>query len=75
MVMLLVGCNRVNSIEDVFHKEMKSHKDVDDYNLIKEKDNIILFTYEQNNLALKIAYFSKVNNEWVWDKTASCDGK
>ncbi len=61
---------------------MKSLEDVDGYNLIKqvEKDNVILFTsyiegYEQNNNQLNIAYFNKINNEWAWHKTASCNGE
>lgn len=79
---LLVGCNNSNTMEDVFHKEMKDLEDVDDYNLIEqvEKDNIILFTSyieddEQNNSQLNIAYFNKINGEWTWQKTAGCNDK
>lgn len=83
LAVLLIGCNNNKTMEDVFHKQMKSLEDVDDYNLIKqvEKDKIMLFTSyiegggEQNNNQLQIGYFNKVNNEWVWVKTASCNDK
>ncbi|WP_262370635.1 hypothetical protein [Sutcliffiella horikoshii] len=81
-VLLLVGCNSPKTMEEAFHKEMKSLKDVDDYTLVKqiEKDNVILFTSyiegdEENNEQLNIVHFNKVNNEWFWDKTASCNDK
>ncbi|MGD6775012.1 hypothetical protein [Sutcliffiella horikoshii] len=82
VTLFLGGCNNANSMEDVFHKEMKSLEDVDDYSLIKkvEEDNIILFTSyiqedEENNNHIKIGHFKKTDSGWVWDKTANCNGK
>ncbi|MFD1737960.1 hypothetical protein ACFSCX_15595 [Bacillus salitolerans] len=82
LAILITGCSKDNTMEDVFHKEMKELKDVDDYRLVKEveEDHIILFTSytkgdEQNNNHLQIVHFNKVNNDWVWDKTTSCNGK
>ncbi len=77
----LGGCNNTNSMQDVFHKEMKGLEDVDDYSLINivEEDNIIFYSYvqegENNNNQINIGYFNKINGEWFWDKTASCKGK
>jgi outer membrane lipoprotein-sorting protein len=47
MSILLLGCTDAKTMEDVFHKEMKSLKDVDDYTLIEkvENDGVILFTF------------------------------
>lgn len=79
---LLVGCNNSNTIEDVFHNEMKDMGNVNAYNLIEqvERDNVILFSAsieggEENSNLLQIAFFNKVGNKWMWKKTNSCSDK
>ncbi|WP_406945990.1 hypothetical protein ACJA3J_08210 [Halobacillus sp. SY10] len=81
--LLLVGCNSPNTMEEVFHNNMKSNKDVDDYKIVEivREDNIIIFTSHSENEAIneyhnneqpKLAYFTRHNDEWIWSKTGEC---
>jgi len=76
--LLLVGCNSSKTMEEVFHDEMKSNKEVDKYKLveIEEDDNVIIFTSHTeevyNNNQPKLAYFTKSEDKWIWRKTNVC---
>jgi hypothetical protein len=78
---LLVGCSKPKTMEDLFHKTMKTHDDLDDYALVKavEEDNVIIFTStskdgdEYSNEHPKLAFFNKEKDDWVWEKTAVCN--
>jgi hypothetical protein len=78
-VLLLVGCNSPKTMEEAFHDNMQNNNDVEEYKLVEkvEEDNVIIFTShseeeDYNNNQPKLAYFTRSDDNWVWDKTNIC---
>lgn len=77
--LLLAGCNSPETMEEVFHDEMKDNKDVDEYKVVEkvEEDNIIIFTSHTeddvyNNHHPKLAHLTKSDDKWLWKRTNVC---
>lgn len=76
--LFIVGCNNPQSMEEVFHSEMKRSDNVQDYNIVEvvEEDNVIVFTSETNTPSIdphpKLAYYKDSESGWSRSLMAVC---
>jgi hypothetical protein len=77
--MLLLGCNKENTIEESFHSGMSNLEEIQSYSIIeldeRNSDGFVIHTRttEEQYKMVRLAYFKKENNEWKWIDTVNCE--